>query len=142
MQTITNAGSPSETRKLGEELGRDLKPGSVVALLGDLGAGKTTFVQGLARGLNISEIVTSPTFVIVNEYKIPDKKSSLYHIDLYRTDDISQISDLGFQDIFNTDSIVVIEWAEKAQNLLPDGCIKVNFKVISETERQIEIVGN
>ncbi len=140
-RTITNVGSVDETRSLGKKVGSTLKPGAVVALFGDLGAGKTTFVQGLLKGLNIEEIATSPSFVIINEYKIPKTNNSLFHMDLYRLNDDSEIEDIGISDIFNSDSIAVIEWAEKIKDRLPDGCVKIYFDVISETERRITLEG-
>ena len=136
-QTITNTGSSNETRKLGIELGKGLKAKETVALFGDLGSGKTTFAQGVAEGLGIAEFVTSPSFVIINEYKT-GSGLPFYHIDLYRTDSLSQVEDLGISDLFKRDSIVLIEWAEKAKGLLPENCRKVRFEFISENERRIE----
>ncbi|MFA5098000.1 MAG: tRNA (adenosine(37)-N6)-threonylcarbamoyltransferase complex ATPase subunit type 1 TsaE [Candidatus Margulisiibacteriota bacterium] len=136
LQTITNTGSPKETRKLGIKLGKGLKAGDTVALFGDLGSGKTTFVQGVAEGLGIQGFVTSPSFVIINEYRTLSGLP-FYHIDLYRTDSLSQIEDLGISDLFGKGSIVLIEWAEKALGLLPENCRRVRFELISENERRI-----
>ena len=110
-------------------------------MFGDLGSGKTTFVQGVAAGLGILDFVTSPSFVIINEYKI-HSGMPFFHIDLYRTDNISQIEDLGISDLFDRDTVVMIEWAEKAAALLPDNCTKVHFEFISENERSINIDEN
>lgn len=115
--------------------------GDVVALFGDLGSGKTTFVQGVAAGLDICDFVTSPSFVIINEYKT-QSGMPFFHIDLYRTDNIMQIEDLGISDVFDQNAVVMIEWAEKAKALLPDKCKKVHFEFISENERRIKIDEN
>ena len=110
-------------------------------MFGDLGSGKTTFVQGVAAGLGIPDFVTSPSFVIINEYKTRPGMS-FFHVDLYRTDSILQIEDLGITDLFYQDAIVMIEWAEKAVEVLPKNCKKVRFEFISENERRITIDEN
>ncbi len=107
-----------------------------MALFGDLGSGKTTFVQGVAKGLGVAGFVTSPSFVIVNEYRTLSGLP-FYHIDLYRTDSLSQIEDLGISDILGKDSISLIEWAEKAAELLPENCRKIRFEFVSENERRV-----
>ena len=113
---ITN--TPEETKDLGERLGRLLKDGDIVCLYGELGAGKTTFVQGIAKGLDIKEgFVASPTFVIVNEYK---GRLPLYHIDLYRLNSLSEIEDIGILEYLKGKAVTVIEWAEKAEEILPE----------------------
>jgi tRNA threonylcarbamoyladenosine biosynthesis protein TsaE len=140
-QTITNTGSPEQTRDLGIKFGKSLKAKDVVALFGDLGSGKTTFTQGVAAGLGIPDFITSPSFVIMNEYKTLSGMS-FFHIDLYRTDNISQIEDLGISDIFSQNAVVMIEWAEKLRSLLPKNCRKVHFEFISENERRIKIDEN
>lgn len=134
-----NAGSPSKTRLLGRDLAGQLKPGDVVALYGDLGAGKTTFVQGILQGLGISDNATSPSFVIINEYQVKEKNYSVYHLDLYRLEDISEIEDLGIDDIMKNGSILIIEWAEKMKELLPKDCVKIYFEITGENEREIRI---
>ncbi|MCX5749882.1 MAG: tRNA (adenosine(37)-N6)-threonylcarbamoyltransferase complex ATPase subunit type 1 TsaE [Candidatus Saganbacteria bacterium] len=134
-----NAGSPSETRLLGKQLSADIRPGDVIALYGGLGAGKTTFVQGILQGLGISDNATSPSFVIMNEYPLKEKGGSLYHLDLYRLDSINDIEDLDIEDILNGDSILIIEWAEKMGSLLPEGCVKIYFEMTGEYQREIRI---
>lgn len=138
-----NAGSPEETRQAGRDLAKKLRLGDTVALFGDLGAGKTTFTQGIFEGLGIKENATSPSFVIINEYKIPVRAQYfaplLYHIDLYRLDEITQIEDLGIGDLINDNAITVIEWAEKMGGLLPEGCVKIYFETVGENEREIKI---
>jgi len=139
LQTITNAGSAQETRDLGKKFAGSLKPGDVIALFGQLGSGKTTFIQGLSKGLGIDNFVTSPSFVIINEYPLNNRgqKTSFFHIDLYRMDSAGEIEDLGITDLFNDRSIVAIEWAEKAGMLLPENCKKVHFNFVSENEREV-----
>lgn len=141
MRTITNAGSAESTRKLAEDIAASLKPGDVLALIGQLGSGKTTFIQGLARGLGIDNFVTSPSFVIINEYRAGGHKgiASFFHIDLYRLDNEDEVRDLGILDLFGKDNVVAVEWAEKAPSILPSDCKKIFFEFISESERRITV---
>lgn len=140
MEKITTAGSAAETQELGRKIGGKLRSGDVIALYGDLGSGKTTFVQGIAQGLGITNFVTSPSFVIVNEYPVPSG-TALYHIDMYRLSGDQEIGELGIEDLMRNDSIVVIEWAERAEHFLPGGCKKIYFEFISENERRIRTEG-
>lgn len=127
--------SPAETRKIGAKFARTLKPGSWVGLYGDLGAGKTTFVQGMALGIGINpqNYVSSPTFTMVNVYE--GEGRVLVHVDLYRVKDTEEIETLGLNDY--EDAAMVIEWAEKLKKT-PE--IQVKIKTASETEREIEII--
>jgi tRNA threonylcarbamoyladenosine biosynthesis protein TsaE len=127
--------SAEETKTFGEKIGRSLKPGDIVALTGELGAGKTTLIQGIARGLKINEHVTSPTFTLINEYK---GIYPFFHLDLYRLDDPSQIEDLGIEEYFdNKDGIMVIEWAEKLGKLMPNNAMQIKMESTGESERKI-----
>lgn len=130
------AKNPSVTKSLGAKFGSKLKPGNSIALFGELGSGKTTFIQGIALGLQISNFITSPSFTIVNEYPLANNRS-FYHVDLYRTNSISDIEDLGILELFRDDSIVAVEWAEKMEAILPDNCMKIYFKYVDESEREI-----
>ena len=130
--------SSKETILLGERIGRHLKPNDVVALSGELGAGKTTLIQGIAKGLKIENWVTSPTFTIINEFK---GKTGLYHIDLYRINDIEEAEDLAIEEYFTKDGVTVIEWAEKIAPILPEKTIRIGIKIVSENERSIDING-
>ena len=116
--------SPIETQTLGEKIGRTLKTGDVIALIGDLGTGKTCLTQGIARGVGISpsEVVNSPSYILINEYngRIP-----IYHIDLYRLEDSAEIAELGLSEYIEGDGICIIEWAERMADALPDTCIKI-----------------
>jgi len=131
--------SPAETEALGEQLGRAAERGLVLALSGDLGAGKTQFVKGLARGLGISARVHSPTFTLVNEYG--GGRLKLFHLDLYRLETPAQILSAAIGEFLSPDGVAVIEWAERLENggwKIEDGKIKkVNIEIISESERRI-----
>lgn len=132
--------SPAETESLGERLGRVAQRGWVVALTGDLGAGKTQFVKGLARGLGVTACVHSPTFTLVNEYG--GGRFNLFHLDLYRLETPAQILSAGIDEFLSPDGVAVIEWAERLEH---DGWkmqdrgkfYRVNFEVAGETERKI-----
>ena len=128
--------SDEETLLAGEEFSKTLKEGDVVALNGDLGAGKTVFVKGIAKGLNITDIVTSPTFTIVREY---EGSLPLYHFDVYRISDPEEMFDIGFSEYLDGCGISVIEWAEKVEELLPERRIEVLIKKTGNNNREIII---
>lgn|SRR3989338_57666 len=127
MKLKTN--SEAETRALGKNLGAKLKGGEILALAGNLGSGKTTFVKGLARGLGLRKKIKSPTFVIFQPYRIPDKKQGMfYHFDLYRLGSVKDLRELGFQEIISSaQNISVIEWPEKTKKKLPKRTIYLKF---------------
>lgn len=132
-QYLTN--SEKETKNLASKLAKKIH--GVIALIGELGAGKTTFVQGFAAGLGIKDKIISPTFILIRQHKIPKSKRTLYHIDLYRIE--NDFSQLGLKEILeNTDNIVVIEWAEKLKNL-PKGTIRIVIQKQREDERLITL---
>ena len=141
METITN--SPNQTQKLGEEFAYRLKGGEIIGLIGELGSGKTTFVQGLAKGLGVKKRIISPTFVLIRSYKgktREGKSLNLYHVDLYRIRDINDARGLGLEEIWsNPKNIVVIEWAEKIEKILPKKAIKIYFEYLGENRRRIKI---
>jgi len=116
---------PAETFSLGERLAAYLPPGTVIALTGELGAGKTLFAKGIAKGLKVTDQVTSPTFTIINEYQglVP-----LYHIDAYRLEEGSGIEELGFEEYFNSSGITLIEWPERIKNYLPLSYLRINIE--------------
>lgn len=113
-----------ETEKFGIFLGENLKPGDVVCLNGDLGAGKTTLTKSIAKGLGIDDYVTSPTFTIVNEYY---GNINLYHIDTYRLDDKIDVDYLGFDEYFYSDGVTIVEWADKIRDALPEEYMEINI---------------
>lgn len=142
-QGIKVSRSPEETVAFGKKIGACLKKGDTIALIGDLGSGKTTFVKGLALGLgNRKEAISSPSFVIVKEYN--SGKIPLYHIDLYRLKGLADIDSIGLEEYIGSDGVCVIEWAEKAEWLLPKDCIKINFEHVDAKTRRIglEDTGN
>lgn len=117
MLPLIKTSSPEDTARIGEKLGALLRAGDVVCLNGGLGAGKTRFTQGLARGIGVSGPVTSPTFTIINEYQ---GRLSLYHMDVYRLNDPLEMEDLGYEDYFYPRlGVTVIEWADRVVELLP-----------------------
>ena len=124
-----------ETEKFGLFLGENLRPGDVVCLNGDLGAGKTTLTKSIAKGLGIDDYVTSPTFTIVNEYY---GKIDLYHIDTYRLDDMVDVDYLGFDEYFYSDGVTIVEWAEKIRDALPEEYMEINIKS-HDDKRDLEI---
>lgn len=137
MQYISN--SVEETEKIGAELACKLSAGSIIAFTGDLGAGKTAFVRGIARGLGIAERVTSPTFTIVNEYD--GGKKPLFHFDLYRLHDADELFDIGWEDYLNRGGICAVEWSERAADAL-ENYIRVDIiRGESDDQRIIKIEG-
>ncbi|RAQ30444.1 tRNA (adenosine(37)-N6)-threonylcarbamoyltransferase complex ATPase subunit type 1 TsaE [Hydrogeniiclostridium mannosilyticum] len=131
--------SPRETELLGEHLARQLKGGEVLALFGGMGMGKTAFTRGLARGLDVQEPVSSPTFALVNEYagRLP-----LYHFDMYRVTSWDDLYSTGFFDYLETGGVLVIEWSENIEEALPENTVKIIFKRGNgENDREIEIEG-
>jgi len=137
------ASNISETQKLAQEIASKLKPGDVVALYGDLGSGKTTFVSMAAKALGFSARVQSPTFVISRIYQKHDYDSgikNIHHIDLYRVQDKKEVVDLGLEEYFaQTNSIVFIEWPEAAESILPKRVIKIYFEIVDEDTRRIYV---
>ena len=132
--------SPEETAAFGKELSSKLKDKDIVALYGDLGSGKTQVVKGICAGLGVSETVNSPTFIIVNEYT-SKKIKNIFHFDLYRMKSEEEIINIGFDDYIISGGIILIEWPEHAERLLPDGIIKIHLahSVEDENHRYIRL---
>ena len=136
MEFITN--SPMETEKVGQALGAVLQPGTILAYEGDLGAGKTAFTRGLARGLGAKEQVTSPTYTIVNEYlsgRIP-----LFHFDMYRLSCADDLWDIGWEDYLERGGVCAVEWSENVADAMEDA-ITVCIQKLGEDKRKITITG-
>ncbi len=130
-------GSAAETQTWGRRLAALLRPGDVLALAGDLGAGKTAFTQGLARGLGITEPVTSPTFTLINQYRTAEG-IRLQHVDSYRLANAPlEMWDVGLADLFAGDDIVVIEWADRIPGLLPEERLEIVFSYLGEGWRRL-----
>lgn len=122
-----------QTSALGEQFAKSLKKGSVVLLKGEMGAGKTVFVKGVARALGITERITSPTYAYMNDYD-----GVLYHYDCYRLSSGEDAEGLGLTDYFYADGICIIEWSENIADVLPQNCIEVKIEKIGENQRRIE----
>jgi tRNA threonylcarbamoyladenosine biosynthesis protein TsaE len=129
--------SPEETRELAKRFADELQPGDILVLKGPLGSGKTCFVQGIARGLGITErYITSPTFVLIREYQ---GRLPLYHVDLYRLGSGIEIGMLGLDEYLNGDGVTAIEWPEKMEDGLPERTIKISIECLEEMTRKIII---
>jgi len=138
-EKIYFSASEEETEALGAELARETAPGSIVLLCGDLGAGKTVFSRGFARGLGITEPVTSPTYTIVQEYEL-DNGGRLYHMDLYRIGDEHAALGFGVDEFLNDPSAVsLVEWPERIRGLIPDTAIRVELIHRAEDRREIHV---
>jgi tRNA threonylcarbamoyladenosine biosynthesis protein TsaE len=124
---------------LGRILAQHLLPGDILAFWGDLGAGKTCLIQGICQGLGVSGdvYITSPTFVIMNQYK---GRLPIYHFDFYRLSSKDEIIDLGYEEFFFGQGVSMIEWADRAEDLMPDDYFKVLMEIISPTDRKVEII--
>jgi tRNA threonylcarbamoyladenosine biosynthesis protein TsaE len=145
--------SAAQTQRLGVRLGELMRGGELILLNGQLGTGKTTFTQGLAQGLGITDVISSPTFTLLKEYpgqppaNVNQQGASmagarkvgpaLYHFDLYRLDNPEEIIDLGFEDYFYGSGVCVVEWADKADAFWPFDCLRIRLKVLSETKRSL-----
>jgi tRNA threonylcarbamoyladenosine biosynthesis protein TsaE len=128
--------SPEATRLAGARLGARLRPGDVVAMIGELGAGKTCFVQGLVQGLGASTEATSPTFVMVNQYR---GRHVVHHVDAYRAGTMTELLDLGLDEMLGGDGVTVIEWADRLLPLLPPGTVTVRISGLGDEPREIVV---
>jgi tRNA threonylcarbamoyladenosine biosynthesis protein TsaE len=130
------AASPDATAAAGERLGARLGPGDVVALTGELGAGKTCFVQGVVRGLGVTSGATSPTFVLVNEYR---GRLPVHHVDVYRTQSLTELLDIGLEDLLDGEGVTLIEWADRCEALLPARTVRVHIEGVGDEPRRITV---
>ena len=137
MEYITN--SPEETEALGQKLGAVLKPGTLIAYRGDLGAGKTAFTRGLARGLGSAMCVTSPTYTIVNEYT--DGRIPLFHFDMYRLSSSDELWDIGWEDYLERGGVCAVEWSENVADAL-EGAVWITLEKLGDETRRITIEGD
>lgn len=122
-----------DTDRVGKIIGENLQAGSVICLEGDLGAGKTTLTQSIAKGMLIDDYVTSPTFTIIKEYK---GRLNLYHMDAYRLEAEDDMIDLGYDEYINSDGVCIIEWASKIKGLIPKSAININITIDYENDRR------
>ncbi len=130
------SNSPEETFEIAKKLSYEIRQGDIIALIGNLGSGKTIFVKGICEGLGAQQNPLSPTFSIINEYK---GKFVIYHFDFYRIKNIEELYDIGFEDYFNNDGICLIEWADLFEEILPEKYIRVTIE-FGESENQRKII--
>ena len=135
LEVLSN--SAGQTRNIGMKLGKLAAAGDIILLVGQLGAGKTCFTQGIARGMSIHEYTASPTFVLVREYR---GKLPLYHIDLYRLDRIEEVTQLGLDDYFSGNGVCVVEWADKGLRVLPEEHLLIEMRIVSPLQRRLRFV--
>ena len=135
---VTTTCSVDQTRALGQKIGRLITRGLVIALTGELGSGKTAFVQGLARGLQVPReyYITSPTFTLINEYPA---RRPFYHVDLYRIGHAGEVEDIGLPDILNSESVTAIEWSDRIPSELPDERLQIRFRITGENTRELAL---
>ena len=138
--TRIHIANEKDTEKLGEKIGQKVQPGTVIALIVDLGTGKTTLTKSIARGLGVTETVTSPTFNIIREYR--SGRLPLYHFDVYRIGDPDEMFELGYEEYFYGDGVCVVEWADIIEELLPEDAVVITIdRGASDEEREYEIEG-
>ncbi|MEK7281596.1 MAG: tRNA (adenosine(37)-N6)-threonylcarbamoyltransferase complex ATPase subunit type 1 TsaE [Chloroflexota bacterium] len=128
--------SPEETQKIGKRLGGEAKAGDVFLLVGGLGSGKTCLVQGLAAGLGVEDVVSSPSFVLLKQYR---GRLPLYHIDLYRVDRREEVEDLGLEDYLSGPGVMVVEWADRGWGVWPQDHLLIEMDYLAETQRRLNI---
>lgn len=128
--------SEEETLKIGAMIGERLKAGDVISLNGELGAGKTHITKGIAKGLGVDDYITSPTFIIVNQY---EGRIPLYHFDVYRINDIDEMYEIGFDEYLYGNGACIVEWGKIVEELLPEHAIKIDINKIDDTTREIII---
>jgi len=131
--------SAQQTQQFGVLFAPLLRSGDVVCLVGSLGAGKTCLTQGIGRGLGITAPITSPTFVIVHEYDLPERPYQLFHIDLYRIESTAEACATGLEDYFFGDGVCVIEWADRIVDILPDDRLWVTMHYLDDSQRQLSL---
>lgn len=134
--------SPAQTERVGQRLGERLRAGDLLLLVGTFGVGKTHLVKGLARGLGSDELVTSPSFVLVNEYRAGARLGRLpiYHVDLYRIAGAGELDTIGLEELWAGDGVCLIEWPERAQALLPAEHLAIHIQHLSETKRRLRLI--
>ena len=138
-EMLTETNSAEETRALGEKLAERLQAGDVVTLVGELGAGKSELARGIARGLGVTETVTSPSFTILNVYE--SGRVPLYHFDWYRLESEEELYELGMDEYLGGDGIAVVEWAERCPDAVPENAIRITLEATGPESRRILVRG-
>jgi tRNA threonylcarbamoyladenosine biosynthesis protein TsaE len=130
--------SPAETKRIGQKIGRELKAGDVVALVGELGAGKTTIAKGIAKGLGVPDErdVLSPSFVLIHEYEGREK---IYHIDWYRLQSVKGSDEMLAEECFNSDGVTLVEWAERGRGVFPRDHLRIEIGHLGPTSRSVRL---
>ncbi len=137
-EVVLTSRSPAQTKRLGKKLARHLEANDVLVLTGEIGAGKTTFVQGVAEGLGVPpRRVVSPSFVLVREYL---GRMPLYHADLFRLDRLPEAANVGLEEYYEASGVTVIEWANRIPDVLPEQFLEVRFSVTNPTTRRLTVV--
>ena len=134
---IVTTKSAAETRALGEKIAARLRPGDVLLLEGDLGAGKSELTRGIARGLGVAETVTSPSFTILNVYE--SGRCPLYHFDWYRLESADELYELGMDEYLGGDGVAVVEWPAQCPDAVPENAVRIRLEATGENERTIDI---
>ena len=137
MNRVIETHSAEETRALGRKMAEEFQAGTVVLLRGELGAGKSELARGIAQGLGVTETVTSPSFTILNVYE--SGRLPLYHFDWYRLESAEELYELGMEEYLGGDGVALVEWPEKCEDAVPEGCITIRLNEIGENGRKIEI---
>ena len=137
MKTVYKTNSPEETEALGFDMGSRLRSGQVLAMTGDLAAGKTTFLRGLAHGMGLADDVTSPTFAIVHEYR--EGKLPLFHFDMYRLGSSEELFDIGWEDYLREGGVCAVEWSENVADAMPADAIRIDLRVTGDNSREITV---
>ncbi len=134
--------SAAQTMRIGQRLGEQLRPGDVLLLYGNLGVGKTQLVKGIVQGLGSDELVTSPSFVLINEYRAGTRwpHMRIYHVDLYRIEHATEVDSIGLQELWHAPDICLIEWADHAEGQLPDAHLAIYMSHLDETKRVLRFV--
>ena len=135
-ERVVETRDPAGTRALAGALAAASRPGDLISLVGELGAGKTQFAKGFGSGLGITDTIVSPSFVLMAEYR---GRLPLFHIDLYRLEEARQVATLGLEEIFDRDALVLIEWGERFPQLMPAERTEINIRPLQNDEREIEV---
>ncbi|NTW03712.1 MAG: tRNA (adenosine(37)-N6)-threonylcarbamoyltransferase complex ATPase subunit type 1 TsaE [Oscillochloris sp.] len=136
--------SPAQTERIGQRLGEQIAAGDLILLVGNFGVGKTHLVKGVARGLDSTDLVTSPSFVLVNEYCSgrARKRMPIYHVDLYRIAEEGELTTIGLDELWSSDGVCLIEWPERAAAIMPAEHLAIHMQHISETKRRLRLIPN